>query len=84
MVQKVPDTPENMEICKKFCGPCPTFKPNTLNAVKPHALFCARGASEKPAAEIEDKGCSCFACPVFHKYELNGGWYCMHGIEGRQ
>jgi hypothetical protein len=84
MVQKVPDTPENMEICKKFCGPCPTFKPNALNAVKPHALFCARGASEKPAAEIEDKGCSCFACPVFQKYELKGGWYCMHGIEGRQ
>jgi len=83
MVQKVPDTQENMEICKKFCGPCPTFKPNDLNTVKPHALFCARGASEKPAAEIEDRDCNCFACPVFHNYELKGGWYCMHGIEGR-
>ena len=68
MVQKVPDTPENMEICNKFCGPYPTFKPNALNTVKPHALFCARGASEKSAAEIEDKGCSYFAGPVFQKY----------------
>ena len=83
-MSKVPNTPENLEICKRFCGPCPTFKPNELNKISPNALFCARGASEKPAKEIEDKGCFCFGCEVFQKYELSGGWFCMHGFEGRK
>ncbi len=84
MMKPVPDTEENMEICKQFCGPCPTFKPNELNKVEPHALFCARGASQKQADDIEDKGCSCFGCGVFQKYELKGGWFCIHGKEGRK
>jgi hypothetical protein len=83
-MSKVPDTQENLEICKRFCGPCPTFKPNELNKISPNALFCARGQSEKPVEEIEDKGCSCFGCEVFQKYKISGGWFCMHGFEGRK
>ncbi|MFO7795471.1 MAG: DUF2769 domain-containing protein [Promethearchaeati archaeon] len=84
MPEKVPDTEENMNICKQFCGPCPTFKPNNLNEVEPHALFCARGASEKPKGEIKDNGCNCFNCGVFKKYGLEGGWFCIYGIEGKK
>ncbi len=80
----VENSEENIAICRKFCGPCPTFKPNGLNTVKPNMLFCSRGQSEKPVEEIEDKGCSCFGCPIFTDHELQGGWFCMHGIEGRK
>jgi hypothetical protein len=83
-IMKVEDTPENMAICKRFCGPCPTFKPNKINEVPPVALFCARGQSTKPVAEIEDNGCSCFGCEIFRSHELKGAWFCMHGIEGRK
>lgn len=84
MAGKVPDTPENMETCKKFCGPCPTFKPNELNTVPPMALFCARGASTKPAGEITDYGCNCPGCGVFSSYGLEGGWFCTYGAEGKK
>ncbi|MCW4038696.1 MAG: DUF2769 domain-containing protein [Candidatus Bathyarchaeota archaeon] len=80
MPEKVPDTPENMEICKRFCGPCPTFKPNELMNFRPHALFCARGKSEKPTDQIENKGCNCPTCDVLKNYGLVGGWFCIHGI----
>jgi len=78
---KVTDTPENMEVCRKFCGPCPTFKPNRLNEVKPHALFCARGKSSKPTDQIENNGCFCPTCVVFEKYDLIGGWFCIRSNE---
>lgn len=81
---KVPDTPENMEICKKFCGPCPTFKPNKLNEVPPNALFCARGKSKKPTGDINDYGCNCLGCGVFANYGLKGGWFCIYGTEGKK
>jgi hypothetical protein len=80
----VENNEENIAICKQFCGPCPTFKPNGLNTVKPNMLFCARGQSEKPVEEIEDKGCNCFGCPIFRDHELKGAWFCMHGLEGRK
>jgi hypothetical protein len=82
MTEKVPDTPENMEICKRFCGPCPTFKPNELQKVKPHALFCARGKSEKPKDQITNNGCNCPDCGVSEKYGLVGGWYCIQDMKG--
>jgi len=34
--------------------------------------------------QVEDKGCSCFGCGLFSQYELGGGYFCMHGIEGRK
>jgi hypothetical protein len=84
MPKVVPDTPENMEICIKFCGTCPTHKANNLMAVPPMALFCARGPSTKPKNEIEDKGCNCFGCTVYQNYELQGGWFCTYGKEGKK
>ncbi|MHA2378071.1 MAG: DUF2769 domain-containing protein [Candidatus Thorarchaeota archaeon] len=83
-MSKVPNTPENAEICKQFCGPCPTFKPNELPKHPPHMLFCSRGASEKPKGQIEDKGCFCPGCGVFKNYELEGGWFCTYGPEGKK
>ena len=38
----MPDTPENMEICKKFCGPCLSFEPNKLNESPSMPFFCVR------------------------------------------
>lgn len=84
MSEKVPDTPENMVICKKFCGPCPTFKPNGLNTLAPHALFCSRGKSVKRTEQIIDNGCSCLGCGVLQKYGLKGGWFCIYGTEGKK
>ncbi len=84
MPKVVENNEENINTCKKFCGPCPTFKPNGLNTVPPNMLFCSRGQSSKPVEEIEDKGCSCFGCPIFPEHQLEGAWFCMHGLEGRK
>jgi hypothetical protein len=67
-----------------FCGPCPTFMPNELNQHPPMMLFCSRGKSAKPAEEITDNGCSCPGCGNWQKYKLEGGWFCIHGTEGKK
>ncbi len=72
---KVDDNAENLEICKKFCGTCPTFRDNKLKEVPPHALFCARGTSAK-AATTKKTGCNCPACGVYTRYKLSGGYFC--------
>ncbi|MBD3229709.1 MAG: DUF2769 domain-containing protein [Candidatus Lokiarchaeota archaeon] len=84
MPKKVPDNEENVNICKKFCGSCPTFKTNDLKKMEPHVLFCSRGPSKKSKEKIEEKGCNCFKCGVFSKYNLEGGWFCIYGIEGKK
>ena len=76
--------PTLMGICKDYCGTCPTFKENNLRGTKPHALFCARGKSEIPEDKLVDKGCNCFDCPIYVKNELEGGWFCFHGMEGKK
>jgi hypothetical protein len=73
---KVDDNAENMEICKKFCGTCPTFKENQLMKAPPNALFCARGKSSE-ASTIKLTGCNCPGCGVSAKYNLPGGIFCM-------
>ena len=55
MPKPVPDDEESMSECRKFCGPCPSFKPNQLNEFEPHALFCSRGQTEKPLSEVKSK-----------------------------
>jgi hypothetical protein len=77
MPKPVPDTEESMNECRKFCGPCPSFKPNQLNEVEPHALFCSRGPTTKPKEQCKDNGCSCFGCGLFSKYELEKGYFCL-------
>lgn len=77
MAKSVPNDEASMNECRKFCGPCPSFKPNQLNEFEPHALFCSRGQSAKPRDQIENKGCSCFGCGLFSQYELEKGFFCM-------
>ncbi len=84
MPKPVPDNEESMTQCRIFCGSCPSFKPNKINEVEPHALFCSRGQTEKHLSEVKDNGCNCFGCGLFLKYELEGGFFCMHGIGGRK
>ena len=84
MPKIVPDNEENMNTCRQFCGPCPSFKQNQLNEYEPHALFCARGQTKKPLDQCKDNGCNCFGCGVFKKYDLKGGWFCLYGIEGKK
>ncbi|MHA1212786.1 MAG: DUF2769 domain-containing protein [Candidatus Heimdallarchaeota archaeon] len=83
MADPVIDNKENMMICKDFCGQCPTFQENKLKEKPPHALFCARGKSEM-AEEIVDKGCTCFICPIYKRDKLQGGYFCIYGIEGKK
>ncbi|MFX0080555.1 MAG: hypothetical protein ACFE94_02280 [Candidatus Hodarchaeota archaeon] len=45
MAKLVPDTEESLNVCRQFCGPCPSFKLQQLNEFEPNALFCSRGPS---------------------------------------
>ncbi|MFQ6111241.1 MAG: DUF2769 domain-containing protein [Nitrospinota bacterium] len=70
---KVDDTPENEAICKKYCGPCPTYP-----KMEGEFLFCARGGSTNPQ---EKKSCYCPECDVWIKYKLKGLYFCIEGAE---
>jgi len=82
MPKPVEDTPENVAICKQFCGQCPTMKENMLVKHPPMMLFCSRGKSEKP--DVVEKACTCFGCGVFLEHELEGAWFCTYGVEGKK
>jgi hypothetical protein len=74
-VEKVDDNAGNMEICKKYCGSCPTYKMNNLQNNPPQGLFCARGKSS--VAENAKLGnCYCPACELFTKEHLIIGHFC--------
>jgi len=74
-VATVDDTVGNAEICKKYCGACPTFRNNQLADSAPHELFCARGKSSV-AETTKTSSCYCPACEVFSKYKLVIGYFC--------
>jgi hypothetical protein len=74
-VATVDDTVGNAEICKKYCGACPTFRKNQLADSSPHELFCARGKSSV-AEKIKTSSCYCPACEIFTKYKLVIGYFC--------
>jgi len=71
----VEDTEENREICRKYCGACPTYKRNLLARYQPDALFCAHGTSSAPS-KVKTMGCFCPACELFTKYQLKIGYFC--------
>jgi hypothetical protein len=71
---KVEDTQENVNICMKFCGSCPTYP-----GVKGEVLFCARGKSNIPKVK---QGCNCGLCDVQNKYGCTGSYYCTEGACG--
>ncbi|HWS21129.1 MAG TPA: DUF2769 domain-containing protein [Methanoregula sp.] len=71
----VEDTVENLQICKKYCGACPTYKGNSLSESLPNALFCARGKSSV-SPKVKTIKCFCPACEVFTKNKLIIGYFC--------
>jgi hypothetical protein len=73
---KVDESVANLDICRRFCGSCPTYAANQLKAGKPTLLFCARGVSGK-ASGGKMEGCNCPKCGVHTRYKLTGDYYCM-------
>lgn len=67
----VENSPSNKDICKMYCGTCPSFKGDEAKL-----LFCSRG---NLAGGVERKGCKCGMCPVGVKHKLDGAYYCIHG-----
>lgn len=67
----VENNEENKEICKQYCGTCPSFKEEGETL-----LFCSRGNF---CGNVELKGCKCGMCPVSIKHKLDGAYYCIHG-----
>jgi len=67
---KVEDNKKNEEICRDFCGSCPSY-PGTGEL-----LFCARGKSVK---DIQRSGCLCPACQVYMDYNLEDDYFCDKG-----
>ncbi|HLM83745.1 MAG TPA: DUF2769 domain-containing protein [Candidatus Bathyarchaeia archaeon] len=70
---KVDDNQENFAKC--VCPNCPTYTECTRE--KGEKLFCGRGESACPLVE---KGCICGTCPVWDKYGLEKGYFCLHGV----
>ena len=73
---KVDESVANLDVCGRFCGSCPTYKANNLNAKKPSLLFCGRGGPVN-GAEGKREGCNCTKCGVHTRYKLTGDYYCM-------
>ncbi len=67
-VAEVEDTPENVQVCKRFCGTCPSYP-----KVEGEWLYCARGGSK---ASVERKSCKCPDCEVWVKCGLSRTYYC--------
>ena len=84
MPKEVPDNKESVDMCDQFCGTCPTFTENSLDEVSPEILFCARGKSQKSKEDIEELNCNCPSCPLFTEYSLEGGYFCIYGVEGKK
>jgi hypothetical protein len=74
-VGSVEDTEENRQICRKYCGVCPTCRHNSLEKYEPDILFCARGISMAPSKK--DLNCFCPACELYAKHSLVIGHFCL-------
>jgi hypothetical protein len=66
-MKKVEYNRENMDICKDFCGSCPSH-PGT-----DEWLFCANHKSEK---KIYRNSCLCPACQVYMDNDLEDEYFC--------
>jgi hypothetical protein len=71
----VEDNETNREICRKYCGNCPTFKNNNLKEYPPYELFCAGGRSTI-AEKTKTTACYCPACEIFTHDHLVIGHFC--------
>ncbi len=70
----VEDTEENRQVCRKYCGACPTFRHNSLEKYQPDTLFCARGTSPVPSRK--ELNCYCPACELYSEHSLVIGHFC--------
>jgi len=70
----VPLTDENIAICKRFCGVCPTHD----SCDKSEFLFCSAGASVKKE-NVTQRGCYCPDCEVWENYNLSQMYFCIQG-----
>ncbi|NIO37845.1 DUF2769 domain-containing protein [Candidatus Bathyarchaeota archaeon] len=68
---EVEDNKKNVEICRDFCGSCPSY-PGTKEW-----LFCSRGRSRR---KIEKGGCLCPSCQVYMDCDLSSQYFCTEGI----
>ncbi len=64
----------NLLTCADHCGQCPS-KPQA----KGDGVYCATGKSLYP---VEEKGCSCFECPLFEQCGPGSakGYFCISGV----
>jgi hypothetical protein len=80
-MSRIAKTNENLKNC--ICAKCPSF----VNAAKQNPsmnnkttdmheeMYCAFGKSRS----IEErKGCVCFNCRNFKRFNLTDGYFCMH------
>jgi hypothetical protein len=65
---------ENLAICKKFCGTCPSHDDCAENEF----LFCAGGKSAN-SDNITQKGCNCPEYDVWMDNGLSQMYYCVNG-----
>ncbi|MEA1910058.1 MAG: adenylate/guanylate cyclase domain-containing protein [Spirochaetota bacterium] len=63
---------ENLLTCMKYCGTCPSYPGNKMEA-----LFCASGESTN---KIEENGCNCVSCPLYEQCSQNNTvYFCKYG-----
>ena len=63
---------ENLLICMKYCGTCPSYPGNKMEA-----LFCASGESSN---KIVENGCNCVSCPLYEQCSINNSaYFCING-----
>ncbi len=65
------------EVCKTFCGECPSYK----GTGETELAFCALGKSN---AIKEEKGCLCPSCPITGQMSLRWNYYCTRGAGKEQ
>jgi hypothetical protein len=66
----VPDTEDNMKLCR--CPSCPSYTGTPLTG----GFYCAKGKAKE---EVKKLGCICNYCPIFGKYGLKTGYFCVKG-----
>jgi len=64
---------ENLLICMRNCGTCPSYPENSMEA-----LFCASGES---SSKITENGCNCVSCPLYDlcSSSNNTAYFCKNG-----
>ncbi len=70
----VPMSEENIAVCRRFCGTCPTHD----ECREEELLFCSGGESEFQEV-VTQRGCNCPECDVWMEYGLSSMYFCING-----